>query len=96
MTAFGWGLGIYVANIWTTTFDVVDPAVRSTATGMLNVFAFAPGFCGPIVGYLMDREIITEFGTVFAWLSVVAVLIVIMFAVYIWVTLPRDYRKADN
>ena len=94
MIAFGWGLGMYCTNIWTTTFDVVHPASRSTATGLLNVFAFAPGLAGPVVGYLKDQEIIDHFGTVFAWLSVPAALVVVLHAVYIWVTLPRDFRES--
>lgn len=96
MVAWGWGLGIYTANLWTTTFDVVDPAVRSTATGMLNVFAFAPGFCGPVVGYLKDHAYIDNYGTVFQWLSLFSAANVILFAVYIWVTLPKDYRNTDS
>jgi len=96
MMAFGWGLGVYVANLWTTTFDVVDPAARSTATGMLNVFAFAPGFTGPLVGWLKDVGAIDDFGIMFAWFSVLAVANVVLFAVYIWITLPRDFRAAGK
>ena len=95
MIAFGWGLGVYTTNIWTTMFDVVDPAARSTAAGLLNVFAAAPGLAGPIVGRLKDHGTIEHFGTVFAWLSVPATAIVLLHAVYIWVTLPRDFRGSE-
>jgi sugar phosphate permease len=37
MLAFGFGLGLYQANYWTTTFEVVDPAARATALGMANL-----------------------------------------------------------
>ena len=37
MVLGGLGTGFYVANLWTTTFEVIDPAARSTAVGLLNV-----------------------------------------------------------
>ena len=96
MIAFGWGLGVYMANLWTTTFEIVDPAARSTATGLLNVFAALPGLTGPVIGKLKDVGAIDNFGTAFAWLSVPAAGMVILYALYISVTLPRDFRGSKT
>ena len=37
MIAIDLGYGFYGENLWTTTFEVIDPAARSTAVGLLNV-----------------------------------------------------------
>ena len=96
MVAFGFGLGIYTANMWTTYFEVVDPAARSTAAGLLNVFAALLGFTGLVIGKLRDVGVIANFGTAFAWLSVAAFAIVVLFALHITVTLHRDFRAAET
>jgi sugar phosphate permease len=91
MVLFGLGLGVYQANLWTTTFEVVDPAARSTAIGLLNVFSVAASISSPLIGYLIDRGAISSIGTALAWLSVLAVVMLLLFIVHIRVTLPRDY-----
>ena len=91
MICFGLVLGVYIANLWTTTFEIIDPAARSTSLGLLNVFSSFPSLVGPGLGALMDKGIIENYGTAFAYLSGVALAGVVMFAIHIWVTLPRDY-----
>ncbi len=59
MFLFGLGVGLYQANLWTTTFEVVDPAARSTAIGLLNV---ASGMLGswatPVCNCLRESHVI--------------------------------------
>lgn len=91
MILFGLGLGVYSTNLWTTTFEIVDPAARSTSLGLLNVFSSGPAFAAPVIGSLMDRGIIQTYGTAFAAMGGVALLILVLYALHIWVTLPRDF-----
>lgn len=91
MVVFGIGQGFYIANLWTTTFEVVPPAARATATGLLNFGATGSALAGPVVGYLYESKSVEDLGVVFAWLSVVPVLLVLLLALYIKVLLPRDY-----
>ena len=96
MLLFGVALGFYVANLWTTTMEVVDPAARSTCLGLLNVFGAGASLAGPFYGKLMDAGVITNYGTAFTSTSVAAVLMVILFLVHIFVTLPRDFIEEDQ
>jgi predicted MFS family arabinose efflux permease len=91
MVLFGLALGVYQANLWTTTFEVVDPAARSTAIGLLNVFSVLASISSPTIGHLIDRGAIASIGTAISWLSVLAVVMLLLFIVHIRVTLPRDY-----
>ena len=96
MVVFGVAQGVYISNLWTTYFEVVDPAARSTATGLMNVFSTIAGFTGPFIGGLKHNGTIDNFGTAFAWLSVVAAAAVVLYVVHIAVTLPRVFRTADT
>ena len=91
MICFGLALGIYIANLWATTFEIIDPATRSTSLGLLNVFSSFPSLIAPTLGALVDKGIIENYGTAFAGLSLVAVTIVILFIIHLLVTLPRDF-----
>ena len=57
MLMMGLGSGLYLGNLWTTTFEVVDPAARSTSIGLLNVASglFA-SWSAPVVGRLASRR----------------------------------------
>ena len=96
MVVFGIGQGFYIANLWTTTFEVVPPTARATATGLLNFGAMASGLAGPVVGYLYESKSVTDLGVVFVWLSGAAVMLVLLLAFYIKVLLPRDYRPVND
>jgi len=94
MVVTGLAYGFYVANLWTTAFDVVDPAARSTAIGMLNVIAVPAAFTSPLIGTLRDQGVL-ELGEVISGLSLVAVLIVALLVFNAVKLLPRDFRAAQ-
>ena len=91
----GIGFWLYLSNLWATTFEVVDPAARSTAIGLLNVIA---GLLGSwpylVVGWLRDEGVIRDLRHVF--LAFVGVLCVAIVALWHLVrrTLARD-RQPD-
>ena len=91
----GVGFWLYLSNLWATTFEVVDPAARSTAIGLLNVIA---GLLGSwpylVVGWLRDEGVIRDLRHVF--LAFVGVLCVAIVALWHLVrrTLARD-RQPD-
>ena len=91
MLVTGLAYGFYVANLWTTTFDVVDPAARSTAIGLLNVIAVPAAFTSSVIGLLRDRDVLSLGGAI-SGLSIVAGLIVLLLVINALVLLPRDYR----
>ncbi len=91
MVFFGLALGVYNTNLWTTTFEVIDPAARSTSLGLLNVFSSFPSLASPFIGALKDQGYIDNYGSAFTGLSGVALIIVLLFVLHIWVTLPRDF-----
>ncbi len=89
----GVGFWLYLSNLWTTTFEVVDPAARSTAVGLLNV---ASGVLGSwpylVVGHYRDTGAITDLRSVFlvyAFVLSAAVAILVLLVVF---TLRRDFR----
>lgn len=92
MLAMGLGTGLYLGNLWTTTFEVIDPAARSTSIGLLNVASglFA-SWSAPAVGALHDKNV--DFGTMFAASSLVAAASAVVLALSIFFLLPSDYRR---
>lgn len=91
MVTIGFGYGLYVANLWTTTFEVIDPAARSTAVGMLNVIGVAAAPAAPVVGILNDRQIL-DIGGSLAGMSLFAAIIVTLLLLNVTVLLRHDYR----
>ena len=91
----GIGIWLYIPNLWATTFEVVNPAARSTAIGLLNVIA---GLLGSwpylVVGWLRDEGVIRDLRHVF--LVFVGVLCVAIGTLWYLVgrTLARD-RQPD-
>jgi MFS family permease len=56
LLAVGFCKGVYDANIWASLYDVTRPALRGTATGLMNSVGWAGGFLAPlVVGFLSDR-----------------------------------------
>jgi MFS family permease len=91
MFVYGLGVGLYQSNLWTTTFEVIDPAARSTALGLLNVIAGAIGsWFNPLIGGAGDK-----WGSLGYALAALAVLLAASAVVLVydarWL-LPRDYR----
>lgn len=48
MIGFGFFKGFYDANIWASLYDVVKPARRATALGLMNSLGWFAGAAGPI------------------------------------------------
>jgi len=49
LAIFGLFRGIYDSNIFAALYDVVEPRVRSTATGLMLMFAFVTGASAPYI-----------------------------------------------
>ena len=49
LALFGLFRGIYDSNIFAALYDVVEPRVRSTATGLMLMFAFVTGASAPYI-----------------------------------------------
>jgi MFS family permease len=72
LTAWGFFKGLYDSNIWASLFDVVRPAARGTACGVMNCMGWlAGGGSAPVViGLIAQRE---SLGLAIALASVVYV-----------------------
>ncbi len=93
MVVFGCASWLYFANLWTSTFDVVDPAARSTAIGLLNVASGVLGaWVSPLVGYLRDSGAVKNLGSVFVGTAVMAIVAAGLLCLIIPFFLKRDYR----
>jgi hypothetical protein len=100
MAVYGVASWLYLANLWAGAFDVVDPAARSTAIGLLNVASGVLGaWVSPLIGRLRETGMIEELGSVFvasAVTSLVAALLVaLMIRLYLHDQLRgmHDYRS---
>lgn len=91
MMGFGFSFSVYSVNLWTTTFDVIDPAARATAIGLLNLVAVSAAFASPVVGKGLEydwfdiREVFISL-SFFSLLAFLAIVITVVFF------LKRDYR----
>lgn len=89
---FGLGVGLYQSNLWTTTFEVVDPAARSTAIGLLNVASGVFGaWTQPFIGWVHPK--VGGLGVVFLAMTGIAVLSIGVLVYSIKRLLPGDYRR---
>ncbi len=91
MIGYGFAFSVYAVNLWTTTFDVIDPAARATAIGMLNVVAISAAFASPVVGQGLDRDWF-GLGEVFVGLGALSLLAFLALLLTIGLFLKRDYR----
>lgn len=56
MAGFGYFKGMYDANIWASLYDVVKPAHRATALGLMNSIGWLGGGVAPVaVAYASER-----------------------------------------
>jgi MFS family permease len=91
MVVLGLGIGLYQANLWTTTFEVVDPAARSTAIGLLNVTAGVLGsWADPLIGLIYPH--VGGLGNVLAALAVPGATAALLLGLNLRYYVPRDYR----
>lgn len=93
MLIYGFASWLYFSNLWASTFEVVDPAARATAIGLLNVVAGILGaWLSPFVGWLYETGRIPSLGTAFLGTAALAGLTAIMIAVIILFTLRHDFK----
>ncbi len=56
MTCFGFCKGLYDSNIWPALYDVIEPRLRATATGIMNTVGWGGGALGPVfVGWMAQH-----------------------------------------
>ena len=92
----GVGVWLYFSNLWTTTFEVVDPAARSTAIGLLNVVSVLGTWPYPVIGYLRDTGSITDLRSVFLVYAIVLGVGAGLLVVLIVFTLRKDFRATPQ
>ncbi len=92
----GLGLGAFQANFWTASFDVIDPAARSTAVGLFNLSSglLVSTWFDPLIGHLeadaqqqgasvLDATILAGSG--------IGLLAIGLLVILLCFTLPRDH-----
>jgi MFS family permease len=84
MSVYGIFRGFFEVNTHASLFDVVDPAYRSTAVGLLNMLAFFfGGLSGVVMGALSEKWGVRGFETGFALMggtyAVAALLMMVSF-----------------
>ncbi len=91
LLAYGFGVGLYQAHLWTATFEVVDPAARATAVGLLNVASGVFGsWWNALIGQYQDGG--GDLSTVLTTLSIPAAISVVLLGLNVKYFVPRDYR----
>ncbi|MAV36513.1 MAG: hypothetical protein CMJ59_13780 [Planctomycetaceae bacterium] len=102
MLAAGLGVGLYQSNTWTATFEVVDPATRATAVGLLNLGSgvLVHSWFDPVIGWLNETILVSRssnsLGMLLACMSVPATIAAALLAFAMVVTLPRDFQGANR
>lgn len=93
MTFFGFFKGIYDSNIWAALYDVVPPARRSTAVGLMNTIGWLGAAAGPVsVGAGVTRGYFT-FGQAFAGTGGIYLALGLLLMFSAFVLAPRDVRR---
>ena len=91
MVALGFGTGLYSANLWTSAFEVVDPAARAMAIGFFNVVAMLASPTARIIGQGVDEDLF-GLNDAFAGLSLLPAIAVLLLVLNMVVFLRHDYR----
>jgi MFS family permease len=95
MTFFGFAKGLYDANIWASLYDVVAPARRGTAVGLMNMIGWLGGGLGSLaIGVAVNREIPMSV----AIASTAAIYVLVTFGLFFgaFVLAPRDAGRAGT
>lgn len=79
--AFGLFRGVYDANIYASLYEIVPPAVKSAATGIMIMFAFLTGAFAPLVLGVLKPSLGLSAGMSSLWISYVLGGLFIMIAV---------------
>ena len=88
---FGFGTALYLVNLWACTFEVVSPRERATAIGLLNLSnGVFSSWADPVIGHVADSGV--GLGSILSFLSLAAVLAVMLLIWSVKYVLPRDYR----
>lgn len=91
LTAWGFFKGLYDANIWASLFDVVPPAARGAAVGLMNAVGWIGGGTAPLViGIISERS---SLGSAIALASVVYVASGILLLIGIALFVNRDAAR---
>ena len=102
MLVYGIGLGLYQANTWPAAFDVVDPAARATAVGLLNLSSglLVHWWVDPVIGRLNDwatseggESILNTIIVGTAGIIGVSILLLVFTMIML---LPSDVRRTDQ
>ncbi len=95
MLVLGFGVGMYQANQWACTFEVVDPKARATAIGLLNLSSGVFGsWADPVIGRVADSGVGLD--QILAWIGVGPILSVGIMWFSIKYLLPRDYQTGSQ
>jgi MFS family permease len=93
MVVYGFGVGVYQANLWAATFEVVRPATRATSVGLLNLTSGTLGFWSdPVIGAV--HETVGGLGHVIAALGVPIAGSVLLLGVNMLWLLRRDHLRS--
>lgn len=83
LAIFGFFRGLYDSNLFASLYDVVEPRLRASATGLMLAFAFVVGSAAPtILGWMKTRVGLAAGMSSLAWfylLGAACVLIAIIF-----------------
>ena len=102
MLAVGVGVGLYQSNTWTATFEVVDPATRATAVGLLNLGSgvLVHSWFDPVIGWINETVLVNRssnsLGFLLTSMAVPAAIAAALLAWAMLVTLPRDFRDSNQ
>jgi len=92
MVLFGLCKGIHDSNIVAGMYDVVPPARRGSAVGMLNFIGWiGAGFCTWLIGYVTDKGI--PMSVSISAMALIYIIVATLFFVSAFVFAPRDVRR---
>ena len=89
LTLFGIARGIYDSNIFAALYDVIEIPYRSTATGLMLMFAFIVGSTSPLILGILKPVFGLSNGLAFLSVGYVLAALCIMIAL-------RFYYKKDK
>jgi len=89
LALFGFMRGVYDSNIFASLYEVVNPAIRSTATGFMLMFAFLIGAFAPLVFGILKPTL--GLAASFSSLSVFYLIGAILIFIAVKFSFQRDY-----
>ena len=89
--AFGFFRGIYDSNIYASLFEIVPPAIRSSASGIMLMFAFLTGAFSPYILGVLKPKIGMAAGLSGLWIMYVLGALVITIAARFYFKKDKEY-----